>query len=360
RTPFRPSDGGYTGPRAHAALSTEPRKRSLSGEDELNPAILRPLGFVGAGGLQVALGDDLHVLGRDALGGEVLLDRLPAAVGQHDVVFLGAARVGVGFEVDEAVLLDQARRDLVELRLGVVGDLRAVEAEVDRVDATRVAPRRHTGEYARSAVADLVHRALVVGGALAGAAALRRAGAGGDVTGPAFALEVVRTSRTLARGADETAGAIDRLRARRTETPRAASRRDSARIHAAELVTSPIRAAGAFPEAIAVAGAVLALPVGALLTEILVAVLVFLALGVRRLLATGDRERDREHQRGEGELGEMSCSHRESPDHAAAASLPRTPRTRLVYHGRPWCQPRGNLGQARSAAGSARGTRRSG
>ena len=267
-------------------------------EEELHPAVLRPLGLGGARRLEVALGDHLQQLRRRARILEEALDALTALLGEVDVVLLGPHRIRVGLEDDALALLGDARREGGERLLGLGRELVAVEREEHRLDAARslaglVGVAR---EHAHATVADLVHRTLIVGLALTRRIAATR----GQVAGVGRAVEVFLAQVAAAGLARQPAGAIGALRTRGSDLAIAlgTGRRG---ITAAEVDALPVAAVGRLADALRVVGAVLAIAVDARLAELGLAVLVFLAGGVRGLLARGRKRQGQQgRERGQG------------------------------------------------------------
>src|SRR5262249_42748798 len=140
---------------------------------ELDPAVLV---VAEAGGLGLALGDDLHPGRIGAEPRHVIGDRLRAALGQRDVVLLGAGRVGVAGQVDALALGLLGAGDVGGEPVALAGlDRRVVEREVHgRQRAARVAGAGAAGLAAEPLDAVLVIGALIVLGAWLG----RRAQAG--------------------------------------------------------------------------------------------------------------------------------------------------------------------------------------
>src|SRR5690606_36346707 len=143
--------------------------------------------------------DHLHVLGGHAEVDEERLDALPAAIGEQDVVLLGAARIGVGLEVHQPTLLGDAGGRRLELLFGLGGQLGAVEpAEHGLQLAQHLAVAAVVaGEDAHAAVADLIDRAVVVDGARAGRAGDPvRAQPGAEIAAADRAVHVAGTEVT--------------------------------------------------------------------------------------------------------------------------------------------------------------------
>src|SRR6188768_2324352 len=91
-----------------------------------------------AGGLGLALRHHLHASRVGAEARHVIGDGLRAALGERDVVLLGARRIGVPDEVDALALgLLDALRVLVEAVALARLDRRVVEAEVDGGERAR-------------------------------------------------------------------------------------------------------------------------------------------------------------------------------------------------------------------------------
>ena len=133
---------------------SNPRENSLrvrtAGDDGDAAAILRPAGFVGLGADRtfLAIGHGFDAGGGDALADQILLHGIGAARTQRQIVFAGAAFVGMAFDAS------RARTDTgcsqaawrPRMALSAVLDIVLVVAEMDGVadiDAEILGAARH-------------------------------------------------------------------------------------------------------------------------------------------------------------------------------------------------------------------------
>src|SRR6202171_2866470 len=133
-------------------------------------AVLRPAGNLTASRERrlLAVGDGAHALRRDAARRQIFAHRLRPARAERDVVFAGAALVGVALDGEGvAVVVVEPLRLLVERSAGLLGELRGIGLE-------------------EHAVADIDDEILLAAGSRgrAGLVDLRLGAAGGHQPGP--------------------------------------------------------------------------------------------------------------------------------------------------------------------------------